>query len=264
MTASDPAPAPVAVEARRLSIRRAATPVLEDVDLKVRGGALVALIGPNGSGKTSLLLALAGLLPSVHGALRVGQLDPRAAGRNEVAGAVSFMPQATVFPFALPVSEVVLLGATGRLGLLGLASEADVRNARDAMRDLEIEHLADAAITRLSGGERQRALFATQLVQRAPVALFDEPTSAQDFRGISLIVRRLRALADAGTAVVSAVHDLNVAARHFDRLILLHDGGVAADGAPTAVCASDALQVAYQGAVKLLETPEGPVLLPRI
>lgn len=242
-----------AVHAEAVSVDGRQTPRLRNASIRIPIGARCAIIGPNGAGKSTLLHALAGVLRPKSGTVRVDGVDPSAEPRSALAARVSFMPQAVPMPFAYRAIEVCLMGGAHRRGAMGFASDEEVEEAHAALRALEVDHLAEAPMHVLSGGEQQRVRFATQLVQRARVALFDEPTSAQDYAGAAGMARAFRRLTDAGVTVVAAVHDLNFAARAFDTMALVAGGEVVAFGPPSDVLRSDRFAAAYRGGFTLLD-----------
>ncbi len=246
------------VRVDNLKLVRDGRTTLSDITLDIPSGHRVAIIGPNGAGKSTLLSTLAGTLSrqraTLTGAVSLtpqtpttaaNPIDVLAAKRGSLAEQLSYMPQSQDLPFAHSALDVVLMGGAHRRGTFGFASAADREAALEALNAVGVSHLVDEPITRLSGGERQRVLFAMQCVQRAPLMLLDEPTSAQDFRGAALMARTLESRAAAGTTVIAAVHDLNLAARAFDAIALLDGGHLRAYDNPEAVLTSAAMQQAY-------------------
>ena len=252
----------MSVRLTALGVKRAGRTVLDGLDLELSAGSTTAIVGPNGSGKSTLLQAIAGLVPASQGRVSVGGLDPHATGRRALAAHVSLMPQAVEFPFAWTALDVALMGRTSRRSALALPSAAELEGARTALERVGVAHLVDRPVTQLSGGERQRVLLAMQLVQDAAVVLLDEPTSALDFAGIRSVLEAVSELRDAGRTVVVALHDLNLAARHFDRCVLLDRGRIADQGAPPEVVRGEPMRRAYEDAFEVLETTAGPIVLP--
>ncbi len=244
------------LRAAGIGVRYEPRRILDDLDLDLRPGESTALVGPNGAGKSTLLRILAGVQTPDDGLVTLDDESLATRDTRANARAISLMTQHLDVPFALSARDVAMLGRAPHLGLLGLPGDDDATRVRDAFERLEVSALADEAVNHLSGGERQRVHCAMMLVQDADIALFDEPTSAQDFRGVGLIVRELRRLATAGRTVAAAVHDLNIAARWFDRIVLLHAGRIAADGPPAEVLHAPALQDAYGDAVHLVDVGE--------
>lgn len=219
--------------------------VLRDCDLVLEAGEIVAVVGPNGAGKSTLVRVLAGLLRPSRGEVRVAGLRLADLSRAEIARRVAVVPQAqeTLFPFS--VREIVTLGRTARLDLLGRLA-ADDRAAVDrALALLDLGALADRRIDAVSGGERQRAVLAMALAQETPVLLLDEPTVHLDPGHQLATLGLLRRLArDRGTTVLAVVHDLNLAALA-DRVVVLEAGGVRGVGAPAGVLTGELVTAVF-------------------
>ncbi len=222
----------VALELQGVTVRLAGREVLREVSANLQNGALTALLGPNGAGKTTLLRAIAGLIPSAGRMLLAGA-DVSALSLQERARRVSYLPQGHVAHWPLPVRDIVALGryAAGardpsRLG------EADRRIVEAAMERTDCLRFADRNVQTLSGGERARVMLARVLAADAPVILADEPTAALDPRHQLSVMGLLQAEARRGALVVAVTHDITLAARFADRVILLADGSVAADAGP--------------------------------
>ncbi len=251
------------LRAENARVRRGQKLVLNDVSASFHAGSLVAIIGPNGAGKSTLLRACAGLLPLDGGSIsingqRVSDLKP-----SDAARLISMMSQRFESP-QLSVLDVILLGRSAHLGRFGHAGSADREAALEAAEEVGVGELVGRAFPSLSGGERQRVLFAMQTVQAAPIALFDEPNSAQDFDGTRLMLRVLKRRAQEGDCAVAVVHDLNLALRGFDRVVCLADGAVVADGPPRETVGSSEVNAAFSGALRVEEAERGLVVLPRL
>jgi iron complex transport system ATP-binding protein len=223
-------------------------PVLGGVSLAVEAGALVAIVGPNGAGKTTLVRILAGLLRPAGGRVEVAGLDPAAAPRRQVARRLAYVPQVYEVAFPFTVGEVVLMGRyPHRRGLgLGLEDAADLAAARAAMARCDVAALELRRFDAISGGEQRRALLAQAFCQGAEAIVLDEPTAALDPAHARAVMTALRAeCAERGAAALVVTHDLNLAARWADRVVVLDQGGVVADGPPLAVLASPAAADAF-------------------
>ena len=225
--------------------------LLYEVQMQVQSGEMVGLLGPNGSGKTTLLRLLSGILQPQKGRIL---LDGRALaswGKRGIAQRVAVVPQELQVPFAFTVEQMVALGRTPFISLLGSRSSQDREIVRDALRLAEVEQLSERIFHELSGGERQRVTLAMALAQQPRLLLLDEPTSHLDIKyqlETLELVRRLNR--ETGVTVIAAMHDLNLAARYFPRL-LLFQRGIVADGGPAEVLEPRLLQRVYGVAVQV-------------
>ncbi|MCB9559665.1 MAG: ABC transporter ATP-binding protein [Kofleriaceae bacterium] len=220
--------------------------IVAGVSLEVGAGELCAVVGPNGAGKTTLVRILAGLLPAARGRVRVGDLDPATAPRREVARRLAYVPQLYELAFPFTVAEVVLMGRYAHRGGLGLEDDADLAAAHDAMRRCDVDDLEGRRFDTLSGGEQRRALLAQAFCQGAATIILDEPTAALDPAHAHAVMAALRATcADRGAAALVVTHDLNLAARWTDRVIVMARGAVAAAGPATEVLAAPATAAAF-------------------
>lgn len=223
---------------------------IKNLTCSIEAGTIVGVIGPNGSGKTSLLKLLMGLLRSESGAIHVFGKDLKTLSAAMIARQMAFVPQETsqVFPFTL--GELVLMGRFPfhqPFDGWGWDSSADVRLATQAMHDMEIGALADRFMSDVSGGERQRAMIARALTQDPQVLLLDEPTAFLDLHHQLDIARKLRRLnQERGLTVVMVSHDLNLASQCCDQLFLLHQGNIAQQGRPRDVIRPEILEPVYR------------------
>jgi iron complex transport system ATP-binding protein len=215
-----------------VSVKLAGRLVLRDVSLALSPGHLVALVGPNGAGKTTLLRALAGLVPAT-GAIHVGGDALSSLSLPERARRFAYLPQGHLVHWPLPARDIVALGryphgATDPARLTPRDAEAVLR----AMRATDVVELRARRVTELSGGERSRVALARVFAVEAPVILADEPTSSLDPRHQIEVMKTLRAAADQGTLVIVVTHDLMLAARFADIVLVLSDGRLVSQGAP--------------------------------
>jgi iron complex transport system ATP-binding protein len=229
------------LEARDLSVRYPGIdrPAVDLVSLAVGAGQLIAIVGPNGSGKTTLLRALLGLLPLSSGSAMV---RGRAIGqwpRAELARVVGVVPQSEERIFPLRVRESVMLGRYARLGALGREGKADRAAVEAAMQRADVTAFAERRVDTLSGGEWQRVRVARALAQEPDALVLDEPTASLDVRHEMEVFELIRQLVSAGLAGLVVTHHLNLAARYADRMILLEEGRVAAEGTPSEVLRQD-------------------------
>ena len=218
--------------ARGLNVTLAGRLVLHDVSLALSSGHLVALVGPNGAGKTTLLRALAGLVPS-EGAIEVGGAALSSLSLRERARRFAYLPQGHVVHWPLAARDIVALGryphgATDPARLTPKDTEAVLR----AMQATDVMEFSERRVTELSGGERSRVALARVLAVEAPVILADEPTASLDPRHQFDVMKSLRASADKGVLVIVVTHDLGLAARFADTVLVLSDGRLVSRGAP--------------------------------
>ena len=221
----------VSLETEAVGFRYAGEPALEEVSLRVEPGEVVGLLGPNGSGKSTLIRIVSGILPSYEGSVRVNGAEVRTARRRDLASKLAVVPQETSFSFPFTVLQIVLMGRHPHLAGLAFETPQDVDLARAALDRCGAAHLENRTIQDLSSGERQRVVFARALAQEPRALLLDEPASFLDIRHQTELYDLVRELAVTdGTAVLTVLHDLNLAAEYCDRIYLLREGRVAAAG----------------------------------
>jgi iron complex transport system ATP-binding protein len=245
-----------------LSARLGGRLVVDAVSVALQRAQVVALVGPNGAGKTTLLRALAGLLP-IEGTVHVDGKEVASLDLRERARRFAYLPQGQTVHWPLPVRDVVALGryphgATdpSRLG------SADLEAVERAMLSTDVAALADRAVMELSGGERSRALLARVLAVAAPVILADEPTTSLDPRHQIEIMALLRQAAQDGALVVVVTHDLGLAARFADLVLVLQNGRLVASGAPDATLSPAVLAEVFQVEAYRHEHDGAPVIVP--
>lgn len=237
--------------------------VLNDISVTVEEGEFFIIIGPNGSGKTSLLKTAFGAVRPQQGEVRILGRPLRAYSGRKLAQVVAVVPQAAPADIPFTVAEVVLMGRSPHLPWLGLERQQDRETARRAMQFTHVAHLAGRRLEHLSAGERQRVLIARAICQQPRLLVLDEPTSALDLAHQVQIMDLLAELrSDEGVTVVMVSHDLNLAALYADRLLLMKEGNVVSMGEPAQVLTFDTLEEAY-GCVLLVD--ENPLKkVPRI
>ncbi len=252
------------VELESLSVRYDNTHALRSVSDVVAPGEWLGVIGANGAGKSTLLRALAHLVP-YEGVVRIDGANAKPLSRRHFARLVAFVPQKPELPQQMRAIDYVALGRTPHLGYFGVDGEHDRVRCASLLERLGLGAKAERTLATLSGGELQRLVLARALAQEAPVLLLDEPTSALD------LGRRVEALElvdelrhERGLTVISALHDLTLAAQFASRLLLLHEGSVVATGGPAEVLDETALGHYFGARVQVLRSSDGElVVIPR-
>jgi iron complex transport system ATP-binding protein len=227
------------------------------LDVALATGEVLALLGPNGGGKTTLLKTLLGLLAPKDGEVRLGERSLASYASGERARLIAYVPQSHVATFAFTVEAVVLMGRTAHGNLFSRPTAADRAVAARALERFGIPHLAERPYTMISGGERQLALLARALAQEPQFIVLDEPTASLDFGNQGKVMREIRALAEAGLGVLFTTHDPNHAMRAADRAFLLRQGSRIAEGAIGAVLNRGQLETLYGAPVETVIDPAG-------
>lgn len=224
-----------------LSFAYDSVPIFDDVSFCVEKGSLCGLFGPNGSGKTTLFKCCMSFLKYGHGSISIEGCDVRKKKIGELARLVAYVPQEHKPPFPYLVKEVVLMGRTPHMGGIFGVSGDDKRKVWDALEMLEITHLADKPYSQLSGGQRQLVLIARAVAQETPLMLLDEPTSALDFCNQIRIWNIMKKISASGTTILACSHDPNHISWFCDDVIVMHQGGLVAKGAPKNVISEELL-----------------------
>ncbi|MEV4493204.1 ABC transporter ATP-binding protein [Micromonospora coxensis] len=251
-----------AIEVRDLHVTLGGAPILAGVDLTVATGEWVTVIGPNGAGKSTLLRAVGGLL-ATGPAVSLSGTPLRSMRPRERARVVATVAQSPVVPAGMSVLDYVLLGRTPYIPPLGRESAADLAVVHEVLDRLDLTAFHGRELATLSGGERQRVFLARALAQGATLLLLDEPTSALDIghqQEVLELVDQLRR--EHGLTVLATMHDLSIAGEYADRLVLLADGRVVADGPPTEVLTEDLLATHYRARVRVIPGDHGPLVVP--
>lgn len=253
-------------ECDRLACRyaNATRAALEDVSLRIDEATVTAVLGPNGSGKSTLLRALLGTIAPSVGSVRFKGRTMAAWGRRQLAREVGVVTQEESEPFPLTVRELVAMGRYPHLGPWRREAAHDAAAIAAAMERCDVMQFADRGMSTLSGGERQRARIARALAQEPGALVLDEPTASLDIRHEMTIFELLRTLRGTGVTVLLVTHHLNLAARYADRVVLLDDGHVAADGRPNEVVTAPLIEGVYGWAVDVTTYTDGaPQIVPR-
>jgi len=236
--------------------------VLHDISFDIGPGEFVGIIGPNGSGKTTLLGCLTGILRYQRGKVLVGGKDVSTTSSLDIAQMVGVVPQVTSIGFEFTVQEVVLMGRYPHINRFGLERQADFEIADEAMRLTDTYRLRERMVTNLSGGERQRVIISRALAQEPKVLLLDEPTSHLDIRHQLEILNLIRRLnQDKGLTVLAVFHDLNLASRFCQRILLIHKGRIMADGGPKDVLTVENIEKSFEVSARIGTTSKGDVLI---
>lgn len=224
--------------------------VLDNIDLTVKPGEMVGLLGPNGSGKTTLIKIASGVLRPRHGKVGLGDRPLKMLSRKTIARYLAVVPQQFNIPFAFTVEEVVMLGRIPFLKPLAEENETDLKLTDAAMRLVDIIHLKNRRFNELSGGEKQKVVLSMALAQEPQILLLDEPTAHLDISHQVQILELVKHLnISRGLTVLAALHDLNLAALYFNRLVLLKKGKILADGTPAQVLTEEIIKDVFNTAV---------------
>ncbi len=230
--------------------------VLHNISLSIKAGEMVGLLGPNGSGKTTLIKLASGILKPGQGEIKLDGSNLGRLSRKSIARSVAVVPQQFNIPFAFTTTEVVMLGRTPFFRAFAEGGEVDKQFVSNALALVGISELKGRRFDELSGGERQKVILAMALAQQPKLLLLDEPTVHLDITHqveILELVRRLNV--ERGLTVIAAMHDLNLASLYFDRLILLKEGRVSADGTPAEVLTEDRIREVFSASVKVEPHP---------
>ena len=249
------------IEAQDIAVELGGRRVLDGISLAVPRGQLVAVLGPNGAGKTTLLRALAGLLP-YQGRVSIAGQDLARISPMERARAVAYLPQGHQADWPLAARDVVAIGRMPHGGGPGHLGARDAAAVDGALAAADARHLADRPVTGLSGGERARVMLARALAVQAPVLLADEPVAALDPGHQLAVMDLLRQAAAGGGTVVACLHDLTMAARFADRVVVVVRGRLKADGPAADVLGTDLLRRVFDIEAVRIEHDGQPVIVP--
>ncbi len=251
------------VELERLERRYGERPALQGVSARLEVGATVGVIGPNGAGKTTLLRTIARLVP-FSGSIELEGRSTAAMRRSELSRLIAVVPQDPSTPAWMTVGEYVLLGRTPHLGPLAKEGRRDLEAAARALERLDLSGFDDRPLGTLSGGEKQRVVVARALAQEARIILLDEPTAALDIGHQQQALDLLDVLrGESGLTLVSAMHDLTLAAQYAERMVLLHSGRVVADGVPQDVLTEETIARHYGASIDIVPVDGRVAVIPR-
>ena len=248
--------APV-LAARALGFGYGATAIGRDAEIDLQRGEVLCLLGPNGSGKTTLFKTLLGLLPAQSGEVLLDGRPMHELARSEIARRVAYVPQAHAAHFPFRVIDMVVMGRTAHLALFAAPTKQDRAKALEALTTLGIAGLAENEYTRISGGQRQLALIARALAQDAPAIVMDEPTASLDFGNQVVVLAEVKRLAAQGLAVLLSTHDPDHAFSVGNRVALLDEGRLIAQGLPADVLTPERLRSVYGVSVVIERLSQG-------
>lgn len=240
-------------------------PTLKDINLRVPNGEILGIVGPNGAGKSTLLRIINGILTPDTGAVRWNGVDLGQLPAKDRARLVAMVSQQTTIPDGIKVLDLVAMGRTPYLSLLGKESERDIEAVVQAMKDTDIYTMRDVSVGKLSGGERQRVLLALALAQGSSLLLLDEPTASLDIAYETALLDTVKLLQQGSDGVViMSVHDLTLAARYCTYVAMMKGGSVTAYGHPLEVLTVENISHVYETNVELFHHPTSglPVVVP--
>lgn len=238
------------------------TEILHDVSLEIPAGEVVSLIGPNGAGKTTMMRAISGVIPLQSGSVFVGGQDLSSTPVDQRARLLAVVPQARKLTPEYTAKQAIMMGRTPYLGWLGNPGQVDFDKVDWAIDRTGISGLVERRVDELSGGEQQLVLIARALAQDAPVILLDEPTAHLDLRHQATILDLVHQLArERNLAVLMSLHDLNLVSIFSDRIALLDQGTILADGTPHEVLVRERLSSVYGVALDIIQHPHRDIPL---
>ncbi len=229
-----------------LSYRVNGKTIVDEVSFEVKRNEFLCIVGPNGAGKSTLLRLLARIINPTGGRIQFNGKDILEHEARELYRKISFLPQTSYFDFPLSVLEVVLTGRYPYLGIFESESEEDIRRAEDCLSLVDMEGFSRRKVTTLSGGEQQRASIARVLAQGTDFIFLDEPSSHLDIHHKFALMELLRSLAQEGKGVVAVLHDLDLASRFCDRILVLENGRVSALGEPSHTLSEELLSSVFK------------------
>ncbi|WP_304941839.1 ABC transporter ATP-binding protein [Vallitalea guaymasensis] len=244
------------VSTKKLNFNYGEKTILKDLSINMEKGLFYSIIGPNGSGKTTLLKLLAGILPSNKNTVYIKNDDIHVIKQKEMAKRLSVVPQITDMQYEFSVFDIVMMGRAPYTSRFQKNTEEDVKIVNDAMKETGVIELKDKKITQLSGGELQRVILARAIAQETDIMLLDEPISHLDIGyqyEISELVHNL--CKKKGITVINIVHDLNIAMRYSDKILMLKNGQVYRYGDPEDVITKETVKDVYSIDVELINHP---------
>ena len=226
--------------------------IVQNASFSMNAGEFTCIIGANGCGKTTMLKTILGLLPAFSGTVFVDGKNMSEYTDLERAQNIAYIPQAHTPPFPFTVADVVLMGRTPHIGRFSRITHEDKRVAWDALRMLEIEHLANRTYTRLSGGQQQLVLIARALAQQPKLIIMDEPTASLDFGNQQIVLSRMRELSKHGASILMVTHDPHHALYCADSVVVMSEGRVIKKGTPDEIITTECLGKIYEMPIDVL------------
>ena len=218
------------IEVRNITTKLSGRPIVSDVSLSIKDGEMVAIVGPNGSGKSTLLRTIAGVLKPSDGTIEIAGAPIEKLKKRQLAQALGFLSQSADIPQLTTVAEHIALGRHAHRRLFSAQTQTDLDSIHDATERCQVAHLCDRRLNELSGGERQRVRLATLIAQTPRCLLLDEPLTGLDIEHQLAILDLLEGVnRDHGRTIVCVLHDLDLALRYFDRIVVISDGQVKRD-----------------------------------
>ncbi len=235
--------------------------ILNQTTVHVYKGELISIVGPNGTGKSTFIRCVNGLLKAQKGQIKIAQSDIKTLSRPQIAKRVSYVPQNTRNIFDLKVFDMVLFGRRPHSSFR--TRREDRIKALKALNILHIEHLAMRNFNHLSGGQQQKAIIARALVQETGIILLDEPISNLDIRHQLEVMDTLRSLVNkAGITIIMVVHDLNIAAQYSDRIVIMDKGRIVGAGKPEEVITKESIAATYGVDAEITTVNNKPHIIP--
>ena len=245
------------IRAENLCFSYGSRQVLQNVSFETEKGDFLAVLGPNGVGKSTLFRCMLGILKGYTGVIRVDEQDIRTLSRRQMAGMMSYIPQKHGTAFAYSVLDTVLMGTTHELGTFSIPKARQIDQAQTALSQVGIADLADRKFTELSGGEQQMVMIARALSQQAGLLMMDEPTASLDYGNREKILSLLKDLTGQGYTVILSTHDPQHALSYSNKVLALKDGHVEAYGKTSDVLTGELLQELYGIHAVIVDTPYG-------
>ena len=256
----------MSLQVRNMSFGYGAKRVVDDLSFSVNAGEVVGLVGPNGAGKSTVIKLLTKVLKAESGEVIVDGKSFYGLSRLELARKLAVVPQLSDLPESFSAFEIVMMGRTPHLGFFSAETEEDFSRVETAMRRTETWQFKTRPVSELSGGERQRVLLARALAQEPDYLLLDEPTNHLDLRYQIEVLRFTRREVARGLGALVVLHDLNLAARICERLIVMYKGRLVAEGEPAEVLSEALIRDVYGAEVQLFRQPSSgfPVIMPSV